>query len=53
MQGDLDALPALITHYLNHEPQREQLTSAAYDLVSTELTWERSVSRILRTLEAR
>jgi hypothetical protein len=48
-----DEMPRLIEYYLSHEDERERIASAGYELVTRELTMERSINTILNLIEQR
>lgn len=42
-----EEMPGIIQYYLEHEDERRDFTTAGYEMVTRELTMERSVSKIL------
>lgn len=48
-----DDMPRLIEYYLTHDEERECIASAGHELVTQELTMERSMNAILNLIEQR
>jgi hypothetical protein len=45
-----DEMPEVIEYYLNHEDERKNFTQAGYEIVTRELTMERSIGIILELI---
>jgi hypothetical protein len=48
-----DEMPGIIDYYLTHDEERERIASAGHQLVTQELTMERSMNIILNLIEMR
>lgn len=51
VSATLEEMPAAVAHYLEHEDERRRIAARAHELVTTELSHDRSVRRILELLE--
>lgn len=45
-----DEMPEVIEYYLHHEDERKSFTTAGYEMITRELTMERSISSILELI---
>jgi len=48
-----EEMPGIIDYYLTHDEERERIASAGHELVTRELTMERSINTILNLIEER
>ena len=53
VEASVGDMPAAIEHYLTHEDERRAIAERGHDLVTSELTMERSVDELLRVVGER
>ncbi len=53
ISANSDEMPEVIDYYLHHDSERESIANQGYELVTRELTMERSIATILKLIEER
>lgn len=50
VSATIDEMPRVIRHYLDHPEERERIAAAGHRLVSTEVTYHRSIAKMLAVI---
>lgn len=52
VSAPIEKMPEVIRYYLTHPEERERITAAAHRLVTEEVTWERTMNRVITVIRA-